>query len=865
MSSRRLKLSIAVCLSISALASMTSGVMAEQTITEFAKTEIMNGNPPTFRDDLKKGGIWDSATKTYNFSKNSVFSNKFKGIESKDADVTIKADGAELTFNHVKSNMSIRAIKGSESSRGWREWKADKVAQPKGNINITVKKLTVNVDETAKSSNVDTAALAASSHRKDDTTVKVNIKGDVDFNVKNNYWTDSTKARETVTGGIVAVNDADVTINGNAKIHVEVPNQGVRGTYYFVGHYFVNGIYAGLNYIGEKQGPKVHITGDVDIDGDGTGVQANSRSNITIDGGGRIATKDTIDFEHYAIVAEESTVNMNSKVDEHGNLTQSNGHKVEILGNIGLFNREADRDTLTYGNTPTKVNLALSTPDSSMKGVVINHYAEVDRTNPNPDKAEIRKNTGMNLLLENKATWNNVNYGRPFEGYNGVGNFTGSKIKTLIGGATADTAGTILQNDTKPITVDTLSGAMNVMYSHANQGTEDSDYTGGNFIVKQAKENSSVTLLTDANNINMKDTASVEKALMALGKKLKYEESASNMKHLTGKVGIAEGLTSSSATLVQGALTYTDDHLGFYVPGSAFNSVQTGNYETKVMKDERLGRTAINVLWADRFRNSHQFVGDNEFNVRMSHGKRTLDDGYHTNYNEVELSYGKQVTPKADVMGSVSYLSGNNDSESKDKVYTGKVQGNYQLTRHDSIGLALGVGRIEHTMKSVDSLDKLTSGTYTTNAVGTAVKYTHESTVNDWTVYSSVLASASKIPGNTYSAVKDKQVLSVHQNDYTSLVLGGMVSATKAFHHGRIYGSLGLFHEFNGDINTSYTADDGGNKTTQYNGKMTWAQINLGASYQVANGTNVYIDYDKSFGSGDRASWNINGGLKFMI
>ena len=139
MSSRRLKLSIAVCLSISALASITSGVMAEQTITEFAKTEIMNGNPPTFRDDLKKGGIWDSATKTYNFSKNSVFSNKFKGIESKDADVMIKADGAELTFNHVKSNMPIRAIKGSESSRGWREWKADKVAQPKGNINITVK------------------------------------------------------------------------------------------------------------------------------------------------------------------------------------------------------------------------------------------------------------------------------------------------------------------------------------------------------------------------------------------------------------------------------------------------------------------------------------------------------------------------------------------------------------------------------------------------------------------------------------------------------------------------------------------------------------------------------------------------------
>ena len=56
MSSRKLKLSTAICLSISALVSMTPGVMAEQTITEFAKTEIMNGNPPSFRDDLKKVG-----------------------------------------------------------------------------------------------------------------------------------------------------------------------------------------------------------------------------------------------------------------------------------------------------------------------------------------------------------------------------------------------------------------------------------------------------------------------------------------------------------------------------------------------------------------------------------------------------------------------------------------------------------------------------------------------------------------------------------------------------------------------------------------------------------------------------------------
>lgn len=860
---------MAICLSLSTLTFMPHTVLAEQTVTEFNKFETINGGQHNFREELKKSGVWDSASKTYTFTKDSTFGQKFRGIESKDATVNIKADGVELKFNNVKNNMPIRAIKGDETGIGWREWKADKTEKPKGNIDITAKKVTVTVDETAKTSNTDTFALAASSHRKNDTVVNVKIKGDVDFNVANNYYQDMAKKSENMTAGIAAVNSANVTIDGNAKIRVSVLGQGVRkertGPYYFVGHYFVNGIYAGINYVKDNNGPTVHITGDVDIDGDGTGIQANSRSAITIDGGGRIATKNTIDFEHYSIVSEESTVSMNSKVDDTGNLIGSNGHKVEILGNVGMFNREAPKDTLTYGNKPTVINLSLSTPDSLLKGRVINHYAEIERTHPDADKAKIRKATGMNFILENKATWNNINYGRPFKGFQGIGDFTGSKIKNLIGGATPDTAGTILQNDAHPILVDSLSGAMNVMYAHRNQGTSDDDYTGGAFIVKEAKENSQVTLLTDSTDVNMKDRASVEKVLTALSKKLKYEDATKHPQRLAGKVGIAEGLTSSSATLVEGTLTYTEDKVGSYVQGSLEKPVAMGTYETKVMKDERLARTAINRIWVNNFKNFHAPIRDKEFDVRMTHGELSVQDDVTTKYNEVEIAYGNRIQPRLDLVTSVTYLNGSGNTVNKDTIYTGKVEGTYHLNDRNSIALAMGLGHIEHGFTSVNDFGVSTMGRYTTTALGTAIKYAHNTVYGGWHINSSVLASVANIPGRTYKALKNNEPVTVTQKDFTSCILGGMLSASKEFNRVNVYGSIGVFREYNGTVGTSYMANDGGQKTTHHRGTYNWGHVDLGLAYQVSNAATMYIDYGQSFGHSNHASWNINSGIKFMI
>lgn len=80
-------------------------------------------------------------------------------------------------------------------------------------------------------------------------------------------------------------------INGNVNMEVKVPGQEALKDASFLNHYFVNGIFSGLNYDKDQPGSSITISGDANISTDGTGVHAGARSTITIGGGGTIRTK----------------------------------------------------------------------------------------------------------------------------------------------------------------------------------------------------------------------------------------------------------------------------------------------------------------------------------------------------------------------------------------------------------------------------------------------------------------------------------------------------------------------------------------------------------------------------------------------
>ena len=119
---------------------------------------------------------------------------------------------------------------------------------------------------------------------------------------------------------------------------------------------------------------------------------------------------------------------------------------------------------------------------------------------------------------------------------------------TINGGKTEAEKGFLdMTKRTKTLDIAHYSGWETIIYNHDGAGDKVTDYKSGNTIISKADKDSGVILSTDNSGINMTDKKAVEAALAALAQKVTYKDHEANAANLTGKVQIAEGLTSSSA------------------------------------------------------------------------------------------------------------------------------------------------------------------------------------------------------------------------------------------------------------------------------------------------------------------------------
>ena len=432
-------------------------------------------------------------------------------------------------------------------------------------IKIDVGTLKINLDNTKR-------AEAISIKNTDyDNPTQMNIKGDVKIKVH---------AGLTALMGVHTFANSFVNIDGNLTIKDPDTADGKWGT----NGYGTNGATLGFVYFGnaavyvqsglnacQKSGG-VNITGDVDIVSQAAALYINGGGGvINIDGGGYIEIDPTIykegttggmvggDTVYDAMRAEDGYIYMNVTKDTvgavKGNVTGAGNKKVNIKGNLGVT-CGADNSSLDPNHYESFINLGLNTADSTWIGVAHNAYSN-NVTGAVPFRGEI------NLWLANGATWTNELYGHadehPYAGlsfYENDSGLFGSRINKLTGGATAATAGIIVQNDARPITIDSYSGYTKFIFSHNNSGTAITDYSAGDIIIKNAASGSNVSLITDNQGINTSNTTVVDNVLGALARKLYYTAYVDGETNLSGSVGIAEGLTGSSATLFSDSFDY---------------------------------------------------------------------------------------------------------------------------------------------------------------------------------------------------------------------------------------------------------------------------------------------------------------------
>ena len=522
-------------------------------------------------------------------------------VENDDGITASQGDKYSYIFNNVGADGSKGTLHIYQSNNQW---------NPHTGVNGFIAsggksggKITVNsnLDITATSDYASVGVAVANGAdlvingnvkmRKDDPSspwgiITKNVHGNVGpggaVTMDNGYDANYTGARWQPSAFSVGYTRGNITVNGDVDV-------AVRGTAVNVGAYDA------------AEGVHPYDLATVSLVGDSTRIITPYREKNSVEGFGEFIEP------YYSLACYGGTINVNVK-----NMEAQKG-KVEIVGNIMAMKRsEYTHTSDVYQDS--RINLALTTADSSWKGIIdnANMTKSLVQTNPNdknsykydPDATPVYADHSgeVNLWLQNGAQWIYENASRkdgldyshmPLYSQPSYGNYDGmSHLSRLVGGKDSASAGIIRVNDSDPIQIAEAEGVTKVWYEHADAtpGT----IIGGDVKVLNAKTGTEMMLYTGNNGITKgfaegdaaADKNNVSEVLNSLAHKLWYMAGDSNLK---GSVSIAEGLTASSATMKTGNITFTEGGQGFYeyTPATDDKPYETG----PIVKSENIDET----------------------------------------------------------------------------------------------------------------------------------------------------------------------------------------------------------------------------------------------------------------------------------
>ena len=587
------------------------------------------------------------------------------------------------------------------------------------------------------------------------------------------------------------------------------------------------------------------------------------------------------------IISDASVVNINKdnmdadgKYNEgslEGNLTVANGGKIDLTVADGKFLGSIVKPGAAAAAVGDDGTVNLTVADGAVwTGAHKNADAELNLTlsggvwNNNGTDA-----TYVNSLKGGKGVAKTIKYINPNGGNN-------EEVEIPVNGFIS------MAPDAGAVTVGSFGGTHIVSYDHDNAGTDVSDYKGGNFTVEKADKGSMLIAATSSKNIKTNDQDAVEAAFKALSQKIYYGNAGVD-ENLTGKTMISSGLTSSSVSRWLGDMKFDSANggVGSFVGGSGVNI--TGDYETALMKGARAATTSAMLSWRDNAANVI-YRGDLLRAHMESDGiwAKTYGGKDTYNANAVDLSnsyWGAQVGfdrmyDHGWIAGAaIDYQKGSSSYNYTDDDF-GNIGGNTGDNKLYSFGLyaskdlgdgahldfAAKAGSVRNEFSVHNGIGTELNGTYRNRGysataslakrIGTDKSYLEPQAQLTW----------AHLGGRNFAAVTDGgEVLDVNQGNYNSLVGRLGLELGKTGRLGSVYARFGLAHEFSGDVTGSYSAEDGGSKTTSVETKGTWAEMSLGTTLNIKPNASAYFDVSRSYGADYEHDWKFSGGLRFAL
>ena len=306
--------------------------------------------------------------------------------------------------------------------------------------------------------------------------------------------------------------------------------------------------------------------------------------------------------------------------------------------------------------------------------------------------------------------------------------------------------------------------------------------------------------------------------------------------------------------------------------------IEYGDYETKLMSGVKSAMTASTMAWRAEANDLMKRMGDLRLSpqdagvwARVYRGKATSNKNnanFRMNYSTIQVGYDKKVGDDWRVGVAGSYMSGSSSytaGNGKNKEGNLGIYGTWTGKSGQYVDLIAKIGRLQNEYTVYNDFGHYVKGDYTMWGGSLSAEYGKRIAMTGGTfVEPQVELIYSHMQGKSYVGSTDFRGMSmyVHQKPFDSFIGRMGFGIGKETERSTCYARVSLYHEFAGDMHTDYS-DGFTPKSTVQRGSDTWVGVQLGGTMKLNDRTNLYGNFEKTFGGDIQTAWRMDAGLRW--
>ena len=653
----------------------------------------------------------------------------------------------------------------------------------------------------------------------------------------------------------------------------------------------------------------------------GTGMEAKNGGTITAEGKANItATGNALhaDGDGSAIALKDGTISGKVLAENKGTIT-TNGAAItgDVTaasdGTVSLVNGStsagvtADGGTVSTDGTTVdgfisaKNGGTASMKNGSAKGLSADKDSTITATLDKGDAkldGNVANEGTATVSLSNGASWTGDSTGTGTttanigSGSTWTGASTNEKTKvdlegiwkqtgdSKLGSLTAADGSTVDKTNENSGNTEISHFAGNVAFLYSHDESDPTVIHGGAVTIGTADKGSEVNMVTDSKGMKLTDDhdghMQLNKAFDALAHKLNYH---GNKGDLTGHVKIAEGLTSSSAALRTGDISFKDDGTGFFDYSKYSDyQIEYGSEETRMMKGTKSALLGSAMMWRSNNNDIQRRMGDLRLGqgetgvwARYMGGKNKFDQ--QNTYLNQDYDIGQAGFDKKVGDWTVGFALDHGDGKShyiggkgKEKMNTLAIYGTRVSNDGKYFDVIVKTGQVKNKFDVSNEIGNKLHGDY--KAWGNSISLEYgKRFVQDSGFYMdpSVEFTAGRLNGKNFKGTSDLGTLYVHQHGFNSAIGRVGFSIGRQLPKSNLYAKFALAHEFAGNFKTDFYADDGGLKSTKVDLGDTWLDMELGGSLSLGKNVYLYGTYTRTFEADMATKWRADVGVRYTF